>query len=258
MLSGIKTYMINRDDRGAGTIVPDDAHKWYEFVYYISCHGELTLKGEKFEIKPGRYTLIRPYTRHSETHNVDGIVFYTIFSCDTELPDILADDTDGALGAICEKVYSEHSSTDRYSSELSLIALEELILNVLRINDYGETAAHTEKAAVYIEAHFMERINLASLARIGSYSYDYFRHMFRKKYGMSPKKYQIECRLKHAAGMLLHTDYNCTEIASLCGFSNSVQFSAMFGERYGMTPTEWRRVKRSEMINTEKEGESGR
>ena len=118
-----------------------------------------------------------------------------------------------------------------YSSELSLIALRELILNVLRLNDYGETAVYTEKAAVYIKTHFMENIDLASLARTGNYSYDYFRHTFKKKYGMSPKRYQVECRLKHAAGMLMNTDYNCTEIARLCGFSNSVQFSAMFGER---------------------------
>lgn len=63
----------------------------------------------------------------------------------------------------------------------------------------------------------MENIDLASLARMGNYSYDYFRHTFKKKYGMSPKKYQVECRLRHAAGMLMNTDYNCTEIARLCG-----------------------------------------
>ena len=240
MLGGINTHMINRGIRQAGTTVPDDAHKWYEFVYYISCRGELTLKGVKHEIKPGRYTLIRPETRHSEVHDVTGFVFFTIFSCDTELPDIIADDSDGKLGAICEKVFSEHSSTDRYSLDLSLIALAELILNVLRLNDYGVESVHTEKAAVYIETHYMEKIDFQTLARMGNYSYDYFRHMFRKKYGIPPKRYQIECRLTHAAKMLKLTNYNCTEIASLCGFSNSVQFSAMFGEKYGMSPTSWR------------------
>ena len=179
--------MINRDGRAARTVVPEDAHKWYEFVYYISCHGELTLKDEKYEIKPGRYTLIRPHTRHSERHDENGIVFFTVFSCDSDLPDIIGDDGDGRLGAICEKVFYEHSSADRYSSELSLIALRELILNVLRLNDYGETAVYTEKAAVYIKTHFMENIDLASLARMGNYSYDYFRHTFKKKYGMSPE-----------------------------------------------------------------------
>lgn len=243
MPDGIITYMINRDGRAARTVVPEDAHKWYEFVYYISCHGELTLKDEKYEIKPGRYTLIRPHTRHSERHDENGIVFFTVFSCDSDLPDIIGDDGDGRLGAICEKVFYEHSSADRYSSELSLIALRELILNVLRLNDYGETAVYTEKAAVYIKTHFMENIDLASLARMGNYSYDYFRHTFKKKYGMSPKRYQVECRLRHAAEMLMNTDYNCTEIARLCGFSNSVQFSAMFGERFGMTPTKWRKAK---------------
>ena len=39
MPDGIITYMINRDGRAARTVVPEDAHKWYEFVYYISCHG---------------------------------------------------------------------------------------------------------------------------------------------------------------------------------------------------------------------------
>ena len=173
--------MRNRDGRAARTVVSEDAHKWYEFVYYISCHGELTLKDEKYEIKPGRYTLIRPHTRHSERHDENGIVFFTVFSCDSDLPDIIADDGDGRLGAICEKVFHEHSSADRYSSELSLIALRELILNVLRLNDYGETAVYTEKAAVYIKTHFMENIDLASLARTGNYSYDYFRHTFKKK-----------------------------------------------------------------------------
>ena len=83
MPDGIITYMINRDGRAARTVVPEDAHKWYEFVYYISCHGELTLKDEKYEIKPGRYTLIRPHTRHSERHDENGIcLLYTSDAAD--------------------------------------------------------------------------------------------------------------------------------------------------------------------------------
>lgn len=241
MLNGISAHFIRREERQANTVVPDDAHKWYEFVYYISCRGELTIKGERHEMKPGGYTLIRPETRHSERHDVTGMVFFAIFSCDSELPDIVGEDSDGRLLEICERAYSEHCSAERYSGEFMLLKLEELILSALRMMDDGRTTIKTEKAAEYIEAHFMEKIDMKSLARLGNYSYDHFRHMFAKKYGMPPKKYQLECRLGHAAKMLRNTDFNCTEIASLCGFSNSGQFSVMFGERYGMSPIEWRR-----------------
>lgn len=46
-------------------------------------------------------------------------------------------------------------------------------------------------------------------------------------------------RLKHAAGLLVKTDYNISEISDMTGFSSLTIFCRSFKDLYGMTPTEY-------------------
>ena len=77
---------------------------------------------------------------------------------------------------------------------------------------------------------------------MSGYSYDYFRHYFKKQYGMSPQSYLINVRLENAYSMLSSTpDISITEVAISCGFSDSSQFSVMFSRHFGTSPKKFQK-----------------
>lgn len=93
----------------------------------------------------------------------------------------------------------------------------------------------------YIEQHADQKINFHELSALSGYSYDYFRHVFKQKFGSSPQEYMIDLRINNAKCLLEDTTLSCTEIAYRCGFSNSPQMTAMFKAKFNKKPTAFRK-----------------
>ncbi len=242
MIPNSKIMIVQRAQRNVGTMIPEDAHNWHEFVYYVSCEGTLTMNGREYEIKPGRFATIRPNTLHSEVHRANGIVFFCIFQCEAELDDmVFDDDAEHSILHLCESLYLESRRHLLYSEELGELILSELLLRVMRWRAEREDRERDLTwAAQVIEGSFGERLNLRKIAADIGYGYDYFHHRFREIYGCSPKQYQMHCRIRKAKELLETGRYSCTEIAYLAGFSDSAQFSKLFNKYAGKSPTAWR------------------
>lgn len=63
-----------------------------------------------------------------------------------------------------------------------------------------------------------------------------FRRLFRECTGMPPVEYRNDLRLAHARAMLRSGEYNVSETAALCGFSNLSFFTRLYKKKYGHTP----------------------
>ena len=72
-----------------------------------------------------------------------------------------------------------------------------------------------------------------------NYSKSHFRRLFKNKYGISIHKYLIEVRLNKARSLLKNSNINCTNIASICGFSDNFSFSKLFKIKYGISPKQF-------------------
>lgn len=90
--------------------------------------------------------------------------------------------------------------------------------------------------ANYLSENYSESVDMHLLAENFGYSYDYFRHEFKKEFGMSPQNFIITHRLNNAYKMLTTLHMSCTETAYYCGFSDSSQFSKMFKKKFGISP----------------------
>ena len=64
--------------------------------------------------------------------------------------------------------------------------------------------------------------------------------LFYEKYGVSPKQWLLERRLRAAYEMLVSTEMRVSEIALECGFSNHAHFSDSFKKRYNHRPKDVR------------------
>ncbi|WP_158098873.1 helix-turn-helix transcriptional regulator [Faecalibacterium sp. An122] len=72
---------------------------------------------------------------------------------------------------------------------------------------------------------------------------NYLTRVFREAYGVGPKEYLTERKLKKAEAMLASTDYAVAVVASSLGFEDAFAFSRLFKKRVGCSPSEFRSQK---------------
>ncbi|MBQ4353628.1 MAG: helix-turn-helix transcriptional regulator [Clostridia bacterium] len=82
----------------------------------------------------------------------------------------------------------------------------------------------------------------ARLARECNISEVYFRKLFTKHFGISPKQYIIDLRIQKAKQMLAEGGMSVSVILEKCGFSNPYHFCRLFKQRVGITPSEYRKA----------------
>ncbi|OUM95185.1 MAG: AraC family transcriptional regulator [Thermobacillus sp. ZCTH02-B1] len=98
------------------------------------------------------------------------------------------------------------------------------------------------KAALeYIERRYAEPIRLGDLASAVSMSEAYFCRLFKRITAATPVEYINLYRVRQAAILLRSTDRKITDIALEVGFRNLSYFNTVFRQRFGCTPTEYRR-----------------
>jgi len=97
------------------------------------------------------------------------------------------------------------------------------------------------QAQLWLEQHYTEQVRMEALADVMGCSPATVNRRFRAALGMSPKSYQQKLRYDSAIRMLELTSRSVDRIAELVGYSDSRLFRAMFSQRAGMAPTEWRR-----------------
>ena len=84
------------------------------------------------------------------------------------------------------------------------------------------------------------------------YSYDRFRHKFKKDMGMSPNQFLLQLRIHKACWLLKETTMNVTEIALACGFSSCSYFTQQFRKSTGIAPSHYRtRLRAGQSLFTE-------
>lgn len=80
--------------------------------------------------------------------------------------------------------------------------------------------------------------SVSELAELCSVSPEYFRMLFKKKYGVSPVKYINTLRLSHAKELLSSGMYSITEVSAMSGFSALPYFCREFKKKYGISPSD--------------------
>ncbi len=87
------------------------------------------------------------------------------------------------------------------------------------------------------QTYMSDTPSVSELAELCSVSPEYFRMLFKKKYGTSPVKYINSLRLSHAKDLLSTGMYSVTEVSELSGFSALPYFCREFKKKYGVSPS---------------------
>lgn len=93
----------------------------------------------------------------------------------------------------------------------------------------------------YAAAHLDGDLSLAALGAHARLSPFHLHRLFSAVVGETPKEFTARLRLERAAAMLLTSSMPVLGVALTCGFRSHETFTRTFGQRFGMTPTAYRR-----------------
>jgi AraC-like DNA-binding protein len=101
-------------------------------------------------------------------------------------------------------------------------------------------------AALWIDAHCEEELDLASIARQSSLSPFHFLRVFSRVLGVTPHQSLLRARLRRAARLLAEDAAPITEVAFDAGFADLSNFVRTFGRAAGVSPRAFRKAARGD------------
>jgi len=125
--------------------------------------------------------------------------------------------------------------------------IEDYIRAVLSVgaNNQQSTNLLIENVKKYTDDNLEYNIELSQVARLFHYNEKYLGRLFKKETGQTFKEYINKKRIQIAQNMLLNTNYTVTEIAVQTGYNNVTYFNRIFKKIKGVTPTAYRKAKKS-------------
>jgi AraC-like DNA-binding protein len=102
------------------------------------------------------------------------------------------------------------------------------------------------EAALWIDEHSHEEVDLERMAKEVGLSSFHFLRMFASVLGVTPHQYLVGSRLRHAAALLADEGRSITEVALDVGFGDLSNFVRTFHRAAGASPGAFRRAARGE------------
>lgn len=101
-----------------------------------------------------------------------------------------------------------------------------------------------EEISEYIRQHYAS-VTIQDLADNFHFQEDYFNRLIKDKTGLTYSAYVQSFRLEKAEKLLVSSENSIEKIAEAVGYHNKGYFYKIFQERYGMTPSQYRKKERN-------------
>ncbi|ASG16637.1 helix-turn-helix domain-containing protein [Salmonella enterica subsp. enterica] len=155
----------------------------------------------------------------------------------------LSPDTRMQCRLLIEKIFSLRLADDAKCAlrEASFFQLVTTILHAQTEAEYNNTRYKLHKLLTYLQENCFQEHDWHSLAtQFHLTTRTTFRHI-KEATGLTPDSYLKRLRLVSARVKLRETEISITEIAYMCGFSNSNHFTTLYKKVFGITPSDERR-----------------
>jgi len=265
---------------------PDEIH-WHSHLQIALClegKGKFIFGNKEYSVSPGDIFVVDNFENHAALAEPnEAIVFLFIIF----LPDLIAvpgsrifdceylspfwydsktfrnkiDANTSAAKEIApimheiKKLWDEKDIGYKHLAYANLIRILGLLIKHYKITDGANstTRIHShikiQPAINYINQHFTENITLEDVANIIHMSVSRFRHFFKEATGVSFKDYINYLRLNEAKKLLITTDLRLNEIVEKAGFSGTYHFYKKFYDYLSMTPNDYRKYYRDNVIS---------
>ncbi len=229
------------------------SHSEWELVYCTSGQGQFEFGDKVIKYGVGDLVIIPPLIPHSNVSD-EGFTNIHLHIADATFrfkePFMISDDSEGhILNAFRDSFYFFNSEIE--GKQLVLEAQGSLIVSyVTAFRHVKPVRGIVDEIKNNIMQNFSDcSYKLDKYLHSIPFSYDYLRKLFKSEMGMTPHDYLTGLRLQMAEKLLCSTenlDQNISEIAFVCGYSDSLYFSRVFKRYYGCSPKNYVAQKRKE------------
>ena len=213
-------------------------------------------------VKAGQAILLKPGTLHCEEMRPGKKCVFAWLGFEVACPSpawahrviSLANDF-GEVSNTFQMIAREHRQDDPLSALRLQIALQSILLLLARQTESDgprvkpEAVASVlnarqlrcvESAAHYFSENLRAPLTISQVAAYHSLGSAHFSKLFRRHYGMPPRAFLHEVRVRKAKELLMNPELPVKEIATLCGFVDSAHFCKVFKTETGATPKQFR------------------
>lgn len=147
-----------------------------------------------------------------------------------------------------EKIFNiielQGASTSHYLKANSiLLDIMSLLYEELNITD-ALTSKYSlvDEIKFFLDINYPEKIKLIDVANLFGVHPNYLSKIFNEKYGINPKQYLVDLKLKKACKLLSTTKLPISMIANSLGFDDQLAFSKIFRKKLLMSPSQYRKA----------------
>ena len=241
------------------------AHLNYEVIFVIRGNCSVTLDDTVRMLEASEFVVINSLQRHG--YNIDGEhdligrfhIPYNHISDENDVQEVtfvLSKETEDKAAAIdkARTILSTMFSLSVQGNEA--LEIQKLYYQFLELLfeyfSFGEAkqgipiADKEEDRRIceimeYVNHNYNKNISLGDLASRLYLSSAYLSKYIKQRMGVNFIELLNQTRLSHAANILTNTDENIAQIALDVGFSNLASFNRNFKEKYGTTPSRYRK-----------------
>lgn len=232
----------------------------YMLHYVYSGKGIYVCQGKVYHLKAGDFFFISPDSTITYTSDHSDPWSYYWFGFRGQLVEHYLKET-----AICadNPVFSLNHSTERIKSgmsrliEISLasehndILLNSCLLEILhQLNksfpkEVTQQQGNSPKlffsqAVSFLQHNYERTIKIGDLANLLNIDRSYLHRLFIEQAGISPKQFLTNLRIDRAKQLLQDSDLDIKSIAYSVGFEDAGNFSKLFKQETGLSPTQFR------------------
>lgn len=236
----------------------EHSHPSCEIYYMKEGQCRYFIDGVSYEVSSGDVIFVGGGAQHRTSYGDAPHSRILINFSEDFIPDYLLGELE-SLGALyhlkelspfIEEIFSKIESEYSTHDGLSPIALKthtaEILVLLLRQRGFTNTSASKsaviEKVVKYIEENYSGDIRLDGVSSEVSLSPEHLSRIFKKNTGYLFSDYIAKTRLERAEYMLKNEPgKSISEIAFECGFNDGNYFSYKFKERYGVSPSKFRK-----------------
>jgi YesN/AraC family two-component response regulator len=104
-------------------------------------------------------------------------------------------------------------------------------------NDEYAIDSRIAKSIQYLAAHYSEHVSVKTVADMAGLNPAYFGLLFKQETGVSFNRYLIQTRVRNAEEMLASGEYKVSNIAEVCGFTDTSHLYKQFKMIKGFPPS---------------------
>lgn len=233
--------------------IPEHKHNTTELVYFEHGTGITAIHDTEYHYSPNTFTIIRPLTVMDERHHTLTTTWCLHIDINPSMNfldnGIYTDTKDRQIFHLLMKIRNEQAAKLYHYEDMLNALTEQILVETERIQDIKSAEKSAFKDVINaIEENYFYDIELEQLADLTNYSYDHFRHLFKRAFGVSPKGYIMNRRISQAKHLLKQGSYSAAYVAQLCGFSSDTQFNKTFKKYTGYSPGEYKKLQHKRVL----------